>query len=65
VTHLFEFANRISREETLTSLTLRAERLPDGTRSYRVLEGAPLATSFGPDLLRQMGADAGLEVSGA
>jgi hypothetical protein len=29
---------------------LRADRQPDGTRSFRLVQGEPLATSFGDDL---------------
>ena len=29
---------------------LRAERQTDGSRTFRLVEGEPLQTSFGPDL---------------
>jgi hypothetical protein len=32
------------------ALYLRAERRPDGTRSFRILPGAPLATSYAKDV---------------
>jgi hypothetical protein len=32
------------------AIFLFAERLPDGTRSFRVIEGEPLQTSYGEDL---------------
>jgi len=36
------------------AMFLRAERLPDGTRTYRVREGAPLVTSYGEDVYRRV-----------
>jgi hypothetical protein len=33
-------------------LFLRAERLADGRRTYRLVEGEPLPTSFGEDLYK-------------
>jgi MutS domain V len=53
VTHLFELAHGFfaSRPD---ALLLRAERLPDGSRTFRVVEGEPLPTSHGADLYRRM-----------
>ncbi|EQD39430.1 hypothetical protein B1A_16855, partial [mine drainage metagenome] len=39
------------------TLFLRAERLPDGTRTFKVVPGGPLATSFGEDLYQKIFAD--------
>ena len=50
VTHLFDFANRLAGEQRSDTLFLRAERRPDGTRSFRISPGVPLETSYGPDL---------------
>ncbi len=50
VTHLFEFARRILEERNLSILFLCAERLPDGARSFRIIEGEPQSTSYGQDL---------------
>ena len=36
------------------ALFLRAERTPDGQRTFRLPEGKPLATSYGEDLYRQI-----------
>jgi hypothetical protein len=33
---------------------LRAERTPDGHRTYRLVPGAPETTSYGPDLYRDV-----------
>ena len=54
VTHLYEFA-RIFYEKTGGDvISLRAERLQDGTRTFRVVEGEPRETSYGDDLYRQI-----------
>ncbi len=53
VTHLFEFADRMHAEGREDVLFLRAERLADGRRSFRMEEGAPLETSYGDDLFSE------------
>jgi hypothetical protein len=35
-------------------LFLRAERLPDGGRSFKLLRGEPLPTSYGEDSYRRI-----------
>jgi len=37
-----------------TALFLRAERHDDGRRTFRLVPGAPLPTSFGPDLYERI-----------
>lgn len=54
VTHLYEFAQTLSSREGNDTLFLRAERMPDGTRTFRLLEGRPLETSFGEDVYREV-----------
>ncbi len=54
VTHLYELARAFYREPSIGALFLRAERLDDGTRTFRVVEGEPLPTSFGEDVYRQV-----------
>jgi DNA mismatch repair ATPase MutS len=54
VTHLFALADRFYRTDVDSGLFLRAERLPDGQRTFRLLEGEPLPISFGEDLYRQI-----------
>jgi len=54
VTHLYEFASRFFDRKTEDALFLRAERKPDGTRTFKLLEGQPLETSYGEDLYRQI-----------
>jgi DNA mismatch repair ATPase MutS len=58
VTHMFDLANGLHAERDGEALFLRAERLPDGRRTFRVIEGEPLPTSHGQDIYRQMFADA-------
>jgi len=50
VTHVEEFARGVWDDERSDTVFLRAERLDDGTRTFRVLVGEPLATSFAADL---------------
>lgn len=49
VTHLTEFSRALAdtRDDVLF---LRADRAPDGSRTFRVVPGEPLPTSFGMDL---------------
>jgi MutS domain V len=52
VTHLYDLARRLFEEKKDTGLFLQPERLPDGTRTFRLVNGEPLPTSFGDDLFR-------------
>jgi hypothetical protein len=54
VTHLYAFARTYYERHRVDALFLRAERLPDGTRSFRLTEGAPKETSYGDDLYREI-----------
>lgn len=54
VTHLYEFAQSLSSREAEDTLFLRAERMPDGTRTFSLVEGRPLETSFGEDVYREV-----------
>ena len=54
VTHLYEFAHGCALRHARDGLFLRAERKPDGTRTFRVVPGEPLKTSYGEDLYRQV-----------
>ena len=49
VTHMFELARGLYAENLGTALFLRAERLVDGRRTFRLVEGEPLSTSYGED----------------
>ena len=53
VTHLYEFARGFFDKKSPDCMFLRAERKPDGTRTFKVLEGEPLETSYGSDLYHQ------------
>ena len=54
VTHMFDLADGFHREPPAPTLFLRAERLSDGERTYRLIEGEPLPTSFGEDIFRRV-----------
>jgi DNA mismatch repair ATPase MutS len=54
VTHLFDLAHGFYLEHLDNTLFLRAERLPDGRRTFQVIEGEPLPTSYGEDLYRRI-----------
>jgi len=54
VTHLYEFARGFFDRETDGALFLRAERKADETRTFRLVQGEPLETSYGEDLYRQI-----------
>lgn len=50
VTHLYEFAHALHMQKLQHAFFLRAERQPDGGRTFKMVEGEPLLTSFGGDL---------------
>jgi DNA mismatch repair ATPase MutS len=50
VTHLYEFAGGLFEANQQNALFLRAERRDDGTRTYKIIAGKPLQTSYGEDL---------------
>ncbi len=54
VTHLYEFARGMAGRKTADTLFLRAERKVDGPRTFRLVEGEPLDTSYGEDLYRKV-----------
>jgi DNA mismatch repair ATPase MutS len=58
VTHLYEFAHGCFRENKERAIFLRAERQDDGGRTFRLVEKAPLETSYGEDLYNAIFADA-------
>jgi len=64
VTHLYEFAHGLFESKRQDAVFLRAERLPDGARTFRLIDGEPLETSYGEDLYGQVfavGAERGWE----
>jgi hypothetical protein len=50
VTHLTAFARALHARDQARTLFLRAERRPDGERTFRILPGPPQATSHGVEL---------------
>jgi DNA mismatch repair ATPase MutS len=58
VTHLYHFASGFFAQKLDHASFLRAERLPDGTRPFRLIEAGPLQTSYGEDLYKTVFAEA-------
>jgi DNA mismatch repair ATPase MutS len=54
VTHLYAFARGLSDRKMEHAAYLRAERRPDGTRTFKLIEAAPLETSYGEDLYERI-----------
>jgi DNA mismatch repair ATPase MutS len=54
VTHLYEFAQSFYNKKMETFIFLRAERRPDGRRTFKLIEGEPLPTSYGEDLYQRI-----------
>jgi DNA mismatch repair ATPase MutS len=58
VTHLYDLAASLLGTDLGDPRFLRAERLPDGRRTFRVVPGDPLPTSHGLDVYRAVMGDA-------
>jgi len=54
VTHLYEFARGLFDKPMEDAIFLRAERRADGTRTFGLVQGEPLETSYGEDLFREI-----------
>ena len=50
VTHLYELAYGFYDKQMENAVFLRAERQADGGRTFKIIEGVPLETSYGKDL---------------
>ncbi|MDA4115711.1 MAG: DNA mismatch repair protein MutS [Thaumarchaeota archaeon] len=50
VTHQYEFAHSLYERKMANAVFLRAERKTGGERTFKVVEGEPLETSYGEDL---------------
>jgi DNA mismatch repair ATPase MutS len=50
VTHQYEFAHSFYDQKMAQAIYLRAERRDDGVRTFKLIEGEPLETSYGKDL---------------
>jgi DNA mismatch repair ATPase MutS len=54
VTHLYELAHGFYEKNMENAICLRAERQPDGERTFKIIEGEPLQTSYGEDLYNKI-----------
>ncbi|MBN1453258.1 MAG: hypothetical protein JW963_19750 [Anaerolineales bacterium] len=54
VSHLYDFAHSFYNKGMENAYFLRAERQPDGSRTFRLSEGKPLPTSFGRDVYQRV-----------
>jgi len=54
VSHLYEFAHSFYEKKLKNEVFLRAVRQKDGKRTYKLLEGEPLQTSYGKDLYNKI-----------
>ncbi|WP_137121248.1 MutS-related protein [Segeticoccus rhizosphaerae] len=54
VTHLYDLAHGLHQQGNDHALFLRAERREDGQRTYRLVAGEPLPTSFGQDVYQRI-----------
>lgn len=52
VTHMYAFAHGCFEKKMKNALFLRAERQADGGRTFKLIEGEPLHTSYGEDLYK-------------
>jgi DNA mismatch repair ATPase MutS len=50
VTHQYEFAHSFYEKKMTNALFLRAERREGGERTFKIIQGEPLQTSYGEDL---------------
>jgi DNA mismatch repair ATPase MutS len=58
VTHQYTFARCYYDQRIGNTIFLRAERQADGTRTFKLIEGEPLQTSYGKDLYNRIFAKA-------
>lgn len=54
VTHLYEFPQGLFLKKEENTLFLRAEREADGKRTFQLIEGGPLQTSYGEDVYNRI-----------
>jgi DNA mismatch repair ATPase MutS len=54
VTHFYELADGFYEESLANAVFLRAERQEDGLRTFKLIEGRPLETSYGEDLYNRI-----------
>jgi DNA mismatch repair ATPase MutS len=54
VSHMYDFTHGLFEKNTGKGIFLRAERKEDGERTFRLVEGEPLQTSYGKDIYLQL-----------
>ena len=54
VTHMFALAEVLRHDAGASAVFLRADREPDGRRTFHLLPGTPERTSYGDDLYRRI-----------
>jgi hypothetical protein len=54
VTHMYDLAHSLHAQQLDGALFLRAERQPDGRRTFKLIEGEPRPTSYGEDSYRRV-----------
>jgi len=54
VSHQYSFTHGFYERRLAMALFLRAGRQPDGRRTFKLIEGEPLSTSFGADVYREV-----------
>ena len=54
VSHQYDFAHGFYEKQLDSALFLRADRQEDGRRTFKLVEGEPLGTSFGEDVYREI-----------
>jgi DNA mismatch repair ATPase MutS len=54
ITHQYDFAHGFYEKRLGSALFLRADRQEDGRRTFKLVEGEPLGTSFGEDVYREI-----------
>ena len=59
VTHIYAFVKKAYEEAWERTRFLQAQRLDDGTRTFRILPGEPSSTGYGMELYRQIIGEAG------
>jgi len=57
VTHMYDLAGGLYAERAETAAFLRAPRQDEGQRTFRLVEGEPLTTSYGEDLYERIFAE--------
>jgi hypothetical protein len=63
VTHQFEFASGFYSQNMNNAIFLRADRKAGGLRTFKIIEGKPLQTSFGEDVYHKIFKSIPLEAS--